>query len=470
MASYPEVTKRWCEIVTGVTDKRPLRAERMPVEFARDRYGVNGSDPRMLSIFSYGSHFELARLIRPKDGAPFFLVNGDTYSVTTARHQREIRSAIAATGLASVIVPHTAAQAAGIVLDTVRVLASEDERNEVTTHTLTLPDGMRADMLTELTHTARVLYDELRAELDGDEYSWGHNARFAEVARRVGGDKITARVTVAGYEYNADGTGGWKVNAPEDWQPRWYRNGGGLTWQDGDTFTYDTYRHFLGASVFTAKVAEYREREVSRVLASEDDGSEFVSGVSRRDVGGWHVYSVRVPINRTAAFVSAFDDETAARRPLYFLAELPAKVRPSSVAEALEALAPDEVRTARDAGADVKRQGDIFAVPLPDIADALPIPFRYAERNGTVALDGTNSHTVTELVTFADGSTFGRGVLRHTRGEHKQVRLDGWHALYRNLVPLQRPNVRPVGDGYARGGLRAVAGQPRAFTISGSVD
>jgi hypothetical protein len=45
-------------------------------------------------IYSYGRHFPLARIIYNEANVAYVLVNGDSYSVTTSRHQAEVRSAI----------------------------------------------------------------------------------------------------------------------------------------------------------------------------------------------------------------------------------------------------------------------------------------------------------------------------------------------------------------------------------------
>lgn len=53
------------------------------------------------TLYSYGYHFPLATVMPDLDGNPrgWWLVNGDSYSVSTARHQGETRRALAGTGL-----------------------------------------------------------------------------------------------------------------------------------------------------------------------------------------------------------------------------------------------------------------------------------------------------------------------------------------------------------------------------------
>lgn len=46
------------------------------------------------SIYSYGRHFEVGRIVKNKQGEKAYLINEDYYSVTTSKHQRYVRDAI----------------------------------------------------------------------------------------------------------------------------------------------------------------------------------------------------------------------------------------------------------------------------------------------------------------------------------------------------------------------------------------
>lgn len=46
------------------------------------------------SIYSYGHHFEVGRIVKNKQGKKAYLINEDYYSVTTGKHQRYVRNAI----------------------------------------------------------------------------------------------------------------------------------------------------------------------------------------------------------------------------------------------------------------------------------------------------------------------------------------------------------------------------------------
>jgi hypothetical protein len=124
------------------------------------------------------------------------------------------------------------------------------------------------------------------------------------------------------------------------------------------------------------------------------------------------------------------------------------------VPDAFRYLIPAKVRDAAPWHRDnLKRQGDIFAVPAPEVAEQYPIAFRNPERQASIPLDGSGRHVVTELVklTSPDGRTvryFGRGRIVHQSGvrtwngrlrgrEHAACKLgDTWHEFARNLVPM----------------------------------
>jgi hypothetical protein len=119
MASIDQIVTRWVRDVRK-TDGEPryLNDSTSNVKVYPDAGGHR--------LYSYGSHFELARWVKPQTTgkrasrhAGFWLLNGDTYSVSTSRHQREVRSAVEATGAPVLILPHTPARRAGIDLSTI---------------------------------------------------------------------------------------------------------------------------------------------------------------------------------------------------------------------------------------------------------------------------------------------------------------------------------------------------------------
>lgn len=502
MANMDAIATRWAKVMAGTlpSDTRLLNDKQSNLHV--------GSRS---NLYSYGSHFELARIVKPAKGAPFFLLNGDTYSVSTSRHQRVTRAACESTGLPLVIIPHSALTAAGIELDSIRPVDVEPERNEETRHTVNVPGlvSLGQDVASGNRGWTRdkswPVDDESTGALsataklkgpDGAVYSVTACKRGFDYSMQTERDcgACEGTGTIAGEPCGnpscTDGktvptTGGWRTYDPP--KLNYYRNGAGLELIEADKFTYTTYRHWLGGCVFTAKVTMTKENpcpnhEANRAAFIED-GSPHWCPDCRCGLSGSGV--IRTTKSRTAFFVSSFDENES--RALYFLAELPNRIptldsvtsgtnetclnRPRTMAEALLSLAPREVKWAMWQGnADVKRQGDIFAVPVSYIAEHYPIPFRFTAKNETVPLDGTARHIAGELVTFGNGEVYARGTMRHVggfgaRGDHSPLKLGTeWHRLYRNLVP--RATTRE------RGPAARTSNQPgpRAWTLGGRVD
>lgn len=186
---------------------------------------------------------------------------------------------------------------------------------------------------------------------------------------------------------------------------------------------YEESVHHLGESLFTAHYEAWMLREPSH----------FDFQVHR------HVGAVREHVSESAYFLSAFDTQEGFG--LYFLCQLPPMVFPFTVDEAREALKPSAVTDyegrAESSRGPVLRQGDVFAIPYPNLAAGRDLPGPSA-RSAYVL--GTN-HQATE-VRMLGGYTYARGFLRHKpagRGpDHHAVKLgDGkaWYALVKNTVP-----------------------------------
>ncbi len=88
------------------------------------------------SIYSYGTHFELARAMPDSAGNPrgWFLVNSDTYSITTSRHQGDVRSALKRTGLPVILLPFSALRAAGIDMEAISPVEIRPDRYDRIRH------------------------------------------------------------------------------------------------------------------------------------------------------------------------------------------------------------------------------------------------------------------------------------------------------------------------------------------------
>src|SRR6266851_9792566 len=143
---------------------------------------------------------------------------------------------------------------------------------------------------------------------------------------------------------------------------------------------------------------------------------------------------------RDRYYLSAVD-ETGWGRGMYFLAELQTDHAPTSLAEAFNFLKPKVVLEAEARGANVRRQGEWFAIPtklltsqlMRDVARGLAV---YRKRH-VLGRDG--HHELEEAVIYRvgpqKGEVYARGVLKHTEGEHHDVDLGTirWHLVVHNI-------------------------------------
>lgn len=358
MSSYSDTVKRWLAVEQG-TESRFLTNRRMPCERG--------------TIYSYGRHFPLAEALRDKRGRiTTFLLNGDRFSVTTNRHQREVRTVLQTSGIPCVIVPFEALRAANIDRGTIRTIDVRDDRTE------TIIDSVEW--------------------FDTDLIEWGprETRPYADVVFQEGiipgRPELNATRYLRAYDYKACAFVDY--DNPE---VSIYRNGSGVEWDTQNEYHVKRYRHWLGDSVFKAKVG-----------------------------------------NAWRTFISSFDYQE--RMPLYFLAEIPRGANPQTVEDAILALSPRIVHAAIAQGRDVKRQGDMFAIPtVLTTADVKRRCDKPIER--MVGIMGTD-HVVTESVTGKGGVTYARGTIHHRPGgdaDHRRVKLgQTWHLMVPNAVPRRR--------------------------------
>jgi hypothetical protein len=332
------------------------------------------------TVYSYGEHFPMAIIMRerpraeedrvwearhsPSVGAPsWVLVNGDLYSVTTSQHQALVRDVIANTHLASIIVPFTALRAARIELASIEPIDVRDDRVE--------------EWEEQVEPTGEFLKRPVLMEAGGLQRDDEGNVVYEamEDRRHVRGD--TGPVAHIG----ANG--------------RWY---------------VSRARHWLGDSLFSAKVAGRRKR-----------------------------------------FLSSFDYQEA--RPLYFLCEMPRSSKAQTVEEAYEDLKPEAVKQAERAGLEPTRQGDMFAIPTN--LSTREVKLLTPHRKGRIVkrpkrgLLGTN-HTASEVMFATYGRVYARGLLYHAPGPHRdpdharRKMGDGktWHLLTKNTVPRAQATPR----------------------------
>ncbi len=481
----------------------------------RGALSSNNLHDRGDSIFSYGSHFEVARILRDRKGEPRgWLINGNTYSVTTTRHQSAVRNAIGdGHGLPVVTIPHAALDAAGIDVRTIELIDRED-------------DWWSEKVVTKEHLVGKWEYD-CHESAPGDYGGWQNTKTGEYVARTT---RYGERPPVIECDHEIVLHGPWKPGynferdywlhgireahlrarhgAWEEVSPH-RRNTGrksammsaNIEWELVDeptaplgyVFERVIRRHWLGGSLIRAQVpyqATMKHAECGgtgvaakpwyilsgrgndglgpltqeQAAANQDHWdwqrqrlaqngwwSDAGTKIEGDVIESWHVDTYaehtecrgcsgrgRVPVTkrRTAYFLSAFDENET--RPSYFFCELPPKVHPTTVTEALETLKPSAVKLAEQAGRDVKRQGDIFAIPMPGVT------LRDLKKQGGVHekagnLLGTN-HQASEVVTL-DGQTYARGTIRHVpewrRPDHRPVTIGReWSLILKNTVPV----------------------------------
>lgn len=368
MANYEATIERWLAIERGESPGKGgyLTNWRMPCERG--------------AIYSYGRHFPLAETLRDSKGRiRLFVLNGDRSTVTTmGKHQPAIRSVLQKSGIPCLVVPFSALAASGI-------RGSWNSRVNMDIR----PIEIRDDRI-----------ERWRESVPGD---WG----AIEWSGTVDGDPRGAQSMRGTIPGNPEGSAvrylrRWDYAAScyrdePDPEIHLYHGGSSVQWSDEHGWSVERSRHWLGDSVFRAKVGN-----------------------------GWRT------------FVSSFDYQE--RRPLYFLAELPRGAKPKTVEDAILSLSPRIVHAAIAQGREVKRQGDMFAIPTNLTTEEIK------RRTGKsiermVGVFGTD-HVVTESVTGKGGTTYAKGTIHHRPGgtpDHRRVTLGNqWHLMVPNTVPRLR--------------------------------
>jgi hypothetical protein len=408
----------WYAQLTGKSDKEP-----------RDCFQII---TRGDLLYSYGTHFELARPLRDKRGKiRGYLLNGDTYSQTTSGHQSNVRWMLK--DEETVIIPHEALNSAGIDLGTVQIVHVTADTTTTTKHrTTTFPEGAAyrqepqwdyvppseedyAAALVKATEDARRGWEGRRARHAEDPSIWDDPGEFEPPTR----DSLFLynKRVLRGVVETLHTSG--RTYAPE------------ITVTDlpdgTKEYRWETRRHWLGESLIRARVTWQDSRD-------------------------WPKRH-----HRWAYYLSGFDHEEG--RPLYFFAELPRGAKPATVAEAYEALKPEPVKMAEQMNRPIFRQGDIFGVPTRLDRKALRAMGARIERRRMAEVEiapvmrevtpanlpyvlNTN-HTATEVAYLPDGVTLARGTMYHDpqgrRADHARRRIgDGktWHVVIKNTVPI----------------------------------
>lgn len=326
---------------------------------------VGRDEPRFLSdngtriaqdsktIYSYGTHFPMARLIGDR-ATGYFLVNGDNYSVTTSQHQSHTRWAIKRSGIPFMVVPFSALHAASIDLDTIIPVDITKDRTERIEETWDSWDKLprwlkwRTETRTSTEYKTEPCRQGPRGSLE--LYSWTGSKLVENHIHEndyPGTDHFTPYTH---YEY---------VKVPTE------------PGEDG-LWHHTRSRHFLGESVFRAKyqsgttpvrhwrmVVDY-DATYAKVRAEGKDWND----AGWKPVKKRHYWTENRPVWTEAYFLSGYDTQERGRygEGLYFLAQLPEGWEPVTVAQAFEALKPAEVLAAENAGIGVVRQGDVYAI------------------------------------------------------------------------------------------------------------
>lgn len=141
-------------------------------------------------------------------------------------------------------------------------------------------------------------------------------------------------------------------------------------------------------------------------------------------------------ILRQGLFISGFD--TNEPHGGYFLCEVDPTNNPRTLEAAYAALVPDAVKQAELYGREVRRQGDLYFIPMPD----MEVPDVY---DANVAIFQTNH--IAEFITGQGQHRrhelgYVRGTIRHRpagrRPDHRPIRLgETWHMVVKNLVPIE---------------------------------
>jgi len=456
--NYNAVAGRWYDRIMGLTNKPAIRNPRMFTDYDDNR------------IYSYGSHFELARVLRTAKGAPRgWLLNGDVRSVTTSRHQSVIRREVRGE-LPKVIIPYSALEAAGLDLDSVEIIDVSADRNETTNHRTTeQPPGSvwrTTDVQGYIPWTDEQLIINVakRNQEAMNSYAWAKHEAEVEGANNddfMAG--ILARNYPAGAPQPKTADELFPINANSWDHPR---QSYGVTGQethlyqssvsrnvihvedqeDGTkVYSWTTYRHWLGESLIKAKVS-WSGTTPCKACKGQAGGYVIRCTVCEGDCfKRWHR-------SRSAYFLSGFDHQETRR--VYFLCELPSGSSPQTIAEAYEVLKPVPVKVAEEAGRTTVRQGDIFAIPTALTTRQLRKSGARIEQRRPVKLDqgwglpelgrsaellGTN-HEATEVAYLPNGVTLARGVLYHNpqrrRPDHSRRSLGkSWHIIIKNTVP-----------------------------------
>jgi hypothetical protein len=176
-------------------------------------------------------------------------------------------------------------------------------------------------------------------------------------------------------------------------------------------------------TVFPERVANRTGIRVLEVVDTEASAAPYIRN---------QVLRVRLPGGRKDRYmlVGADDNEMGWNVSLYFACFLPSGEVPTSVSHAKEMLKPLPVKIAEANGRQVKRQGDLFAIPMDERPKGTPV--------SNHRLFGT-SHVAARAI-IRGRLAFAQNHITHepigrTRDHGPLYLGDQWHLIVRNTVP-----------------------------------
>lgn len=505
MASSHEVLDRWMHYRINGTKLSAKHRVIVP-DASPNRLIANERDD---ICYSYGRHFPLVRIVRKSKRSILFVVNGDRWPrrgwSQTSDHQNIIRGLVdgyvrgkSATDkrikFESIIIPFSAMEGAGIDIESIRPIHVRGDRMQYV--------DRKSRYLNDVPHHMRTRTEYETRTDSVERIKSVHHAERGYVAIEGSGYFDPEAGTVQ--EHNGNRV---RVIIPDDLSSRHVSSFGDgrrywLTWQllgdeNGNVtykvprtvpnvekneegyYTWTEHRHWLGDSLFSAVVSRTEQTVIVTDSKRVAEASGGHIGYRTRRPGEFVIGRDVKTIRTRMRFLSSFDYNEP--WPLYFLAALPRSSKAETVQAAIDDLMPSAVRAAMDAGRDVIRQGDIFAVQtdlttkdvyaraarrarrsLVERDNVQPRegePATTSEAREIVRIFGT-MHTATEVAITREGVTFIRGRLYHDvdrwRGWSQRVRNrdhvtrvvgDGrndWYIAIRNTVPRMRPNVETV--------------------------
>ncbi len=409
-------------------------------------------------LFHYGSHFEVARILRSANGAArLVLLNGDVWSggsgwggsTSTSSVQRSARDAVARTNVPGITVPFSALTAAGITFESIKPIEVRDDRDE-TIHRESATQPGKLVMMDDPTGATYVDQQQRYGFcIDGVPCDDPHRTRSNEAKW----GPYLAAVTVPVKMENPN-----ECEAPSEMHA-W--STGPAKLDDDGVWRWTVKRHWLGDALYRAKVTEQRTRkatdaEIATLVAANewettykrlqnalsaltdersaaqngkydwdrrlrmnvklsDPKPELIPEIEVRleaARAAYHAHCeqpaprsacdkqhrVHFTINRWAMFLSSFD-YAEPHRP-YFMCEMPYGCKASTVEEAILALKPETVANYEAVGCEVLRQGDVFAIPFDLTTNELELRAKTWYRDHTVFPLTGDSYKVCDVETI----------------------------------------------------------------------